>query len=320
MRVLVTGSGGFIGGHLVKALLDRGDEVRAVDVKPLAGWQQVHEGAENRGDWDLRSAALTASAPRDCDLVFALAADMGGMGYLTFHEADVMTWNTLISVNTIQAAVRASVPRLLYASSACVYPEYRQDTPYVVPLSEDMAIPAAPDLAYGWEKLGTERLLAAYQAEGRLETRVARLHNIFGPDGTYDGGREKAPAALCRKAALAPDGGEIEVWGDGEQTRSFCYITDCAEGLLKLAESDYSGPLNIGSDRLVTIDQLARMAVRASGKKLGIRHVEGPQGVRGRNSDNTLCRKVLGWEPQVTLEDGMTRTYEWITSQLAVSA
>ena len=153
MRVLCTGAGGFIGGHLVKALLDRGDEVRAVDVKPLAGWQQVHEGAENRGDWDLRSAALTASAPRDCDLVFALAADMGGMGYLTFHEADVMTWNTLISVNTIQAAVRASVPRLLYASSACVYPEYRQDTPYVVPLSEDMAIPAAPDLAYGWEKL-----------------------------------------------------------------------------------------------------------------------------------------------------------------------
>ena len=317
MTVLVTGAGGFIGGHLVKALLDRGEDVRAADVKPLGEWHQVHDGAGNRDEWDLRSWALSRAAARPADTVFALAADMGGMGYLTFHEADVLTANQLISVNTIRSAVETGVSKVVYASSACVYPEYRQETPYVKPLAESDAYPAQPDLAYGWEKLVTERLLAAYHAEGRLGVRIARLHNIYGPEGTWDGGREKAPAALCRKAAEAPDGGEIEVWGDGQQTRSFCYITDCIDGLLRLADSDHAEPLNIGSSELTTIDGLAHLAITASGKDLTITHVDGPQGVRGRNSDNTLCRKVLGWEPQVTLEEGMARTYDWIADQVA---
>ena len=320
-RVLVTGGGGFISGHLVKALLGRGDEVVAVDLKPvLSGdWAQVHPEARSVGGCDLRrqSAWSHVTTLGPFDEIWALAADMGGMGYLTYNEADVITSNLLIDVSTARVADQACVRKLIWASSACVYPEYRQEDPDVPPLAEDMAIPAAPDLAYGWEKLVTERLLAAYHDEGRLDVRVARLHNVMGPEGTWDGGREKAPAALCRKAAQAPDGGGIEVWGDGQQTRSFCHADDCVEGLLRLAGSGYSKPLNIGSDRLVTIDDLAQMAITASGKTLRIVHVEGPQGVRGRNSDNTLCRKVLGWEPQVTLEDGMARTYKWIAGQVS---
>jgi GDP-D-mannose 3',5'-epimerase len=265
------------------------------------------------------SAVTWCARSRSIGTVFALAADMGGMGYLTFNEADVLTSNLLISVNTVQAAAANGVRKVIFTSSACVYPEYRQETPYIQPLSEDMAYPAAPDLAYGWEKLVTERLLLAYHAEGRLDARIARLHNIFGPMGTWQGGREKAPAALCRKAAEAPDGGEIDVWGDGQATRSFCYITDCVEGLLRLADSDCYGPLNIGSDQLVTVDGLARLAIAASGKDLGIRHEAGPQGVRGRNSDNTRCKAVLGWVPQVSLEDGIGRTYEWVAAQVAAS-
>ena len=315
MRALVTGAGGFIGGHLVRALLERGEEVCATDVKPDGEWHQVHDRAGCLPGFDLTDPAAARFVTRGAGVVFALAADMGGMGYLTFHEADVLTSNLLISVNTVKAACEAGAAKVVYASSACVYPEHRQESPDVEPLAEDMAWPAAPDLAYGWEKLTTERLLTACKAEGRLDVRIARLHNIYGPDGTWDGGREKAPAALCRKAAVAADGGVIEVWGDGQQTRSFCYADDCVEGLLRLADSDFTGPLNIGSDRLVTVDDLAGMAIKASGKTLRITHVEGPQGVRGRNSDNTLCRKVLGWEPQVSLEDGMARTYRWIAEQ-----
>jgi GDP-D-mannose 3', 5'-epimerase len=318
-RVCVLGAGGFIGGHLVRALLERGDEVVAADLKLVSDWEQIHSDSRPVDGADLRNfgTANGVMSFGPYDEVYALAADMGGMGYLTYHEADVMTSNLLIDANVIRSAAGARVPpKLVYASSACVYPEYRQESPDVTPLAEDMAWPAQPDLAYGFEKLTTEQLLAAYRAESRLDVRIARFHNIFGPLGSWHGGREKAPAALCRKAAEAADGSQIEVWGDGQQTRSFCYIDDAIEGLLALAASDFTEPLNIGSDRLVTIDELAQMAIAASRKTLGITHVEGPQGVRGRNADLALCRKVTGWEPRVTLEDGMARTYEWIAAQV----
>jgi GDP-D-mannose 3', 5'-epimerase len=313
MRAVVTGAGGFIGGHLVKALLGHGNEVTAVDIKPVAHWHQRHQGAASMVA-DLRIAPAAYAAIRGHDMVFALAADMGGMGYIGNNGARILSSNLLISVNTINAAAGA---RVVYSSSACVYPEYRQEVTDPPPLSEDMAYPAQPDLEYGWEKLTTERLLQASQAEDLLEARIARFHNIYGPDGEWDGGREKAPAALCRKAAQAPDGGDIEVWGDGQQTRSFCYVSDCIDGLLRLADSDYSDPVNIGSDVMVTVDQLAAVAIAASGKELTVRHVPGIQGVRGRNADLTLCRKVLGWEPQVSLTDGMQRTYDWIAGQVS---
>jgi GDP-D-mannose 3', 5'-epimerase len=317
-RVLVTGAGGFIGGWLTRALLARGDFVVAADIKRTGAWEQAHEDARNVGQCDLRRQdywrLVTERGP--FDEIWALAADMGGMGYLTYNEADVMTSNLLIDVNTAKVADQMCVRKLVWASSACVYPEYRQETPDVTPLAEDMAWPAQPDLAYGFEKLTAEQLLAAYRAENRLDVRIARFHNIFGPLGSWHGGREKAPAALCRKAAEAADGGQVEVWGDGQQTRSFCYIDDAVDGLLALAASDFTEPVNIGSDRLVTIDELAQMAIAASGKTLGITHVDGPQGVRGRNADLSLCRKVTGWEPRVTLEDGMARTYEWIAAQV----
>ena len=316
-RVLVTGAGGFIGYHLTAALKAQGHWVRGVDLK-------TPEFGEPAADefWirDLRASIQCGPAMSDIDTVFALAADMGGMGYISYHDADILTSNLLISVNTARAAWEHGVTKLIDASSACVYPEYRQDVTDSKPLAEDDAYPAQPQDGYGWEKLVTERLLTAYHDEGRLDVRIARMHNIYGPQGTWRGERAKAPAALCRKAAEAADGTDIEVWGDGKATRSFCYITDCIDGLLRLAESDWHEPLNIGSDRLITVDGLARLAIAASGKNLGIRHVAGPQGVRGRNSDNTLCRKVLGWEPQVTLEEGMARTYEWVASQVAMVA
>jgi GDP-D-mannose 3', 5'-epimerase len=315
-RVLVTGSSGFIGHHLVAALKAQGHWVRGAD-------KVTNPYGDATDDFilaDLTTPLGCYIACRGIDIAFALAADMGGMGYISCHDADILTRNQLISVNTAQAAWQAGVSRYVFTSSACVYPEFLQEDPDPTPLAEDFAYPAQPQDGYGWEKLITERLLAAYHDEGRLDVRIARLHNVYGPEGTWDGGREKAPAALCRKAAQAPDGGGIEVWGDGQQTRSFCYISDCIDGLLRLAESDYPEPLNIGSDRLVTIDELAEMAVAASGKKLGITHVAGPQGVRGRNADLTLCRKVLGWEPRVALEDGMARTYEWVAAQVAKAA
>jgi GDP-D-mannose 3', 5'-epimerase len=310
---VVTGAGGFIGGHLVKALLERGEHVRAVDMKPLEQWEQLHPGAGNLSG-DLRDSSW-ANAVIPChETVWSLAADMGGMGYIGNNEAGILASNLLISVNTISAADSGAT--VVYSSSACVYPEYRQNTTITVPLSEDMAYPAAPDLEYGWEKLTTERLLQACHAEGLLDVRIARFHNIYGPLGEWRGGREKAPAAMCRKAAEAPDGGEIEVWGDGQQTRSFCHVSDCVAGLLRLAGCDYSDPVNIGSDRLVTVDELAGIAIGCSGKELTIRHVPGTQGVRGRNADLTLCRKVLDWEPQVGLEEGMQDTYDWIAAQV----
>lgn len=316
-RALVTGAGGFIGGHLVRYLKDRGYWVRGVDIKP-------HEFAESAADefclLDLRyvDSASAAFAGQAFDEVYALAADMGGMGYISQHHANILRNNLLINLNTIEAARQTNVGRYFFSSSACVYPEYRQETTDAPALSEDMAYPAAPQDAYGWEKLTTERLLLHYRDDYGMDARIARFHNVFGPFGTWQGGREKAPAALCRKVAEAAwcHGWSIDVWGDGKQTRSFLYIDDCLEGIYRLMQSDYRWPLNIGSDEMIDIDGLAYQIMAAAGHQFEIVHVEGPVGVRGRNSDNTLCKVVLGWEPQTSLEDGLAQTYTWIAGQV----
>jgi GDP-D-mannose 3', 5'-epimerase len=242
---------------------------------------------------------------------------MGGIGYITAFHADVARNNVLINAHMLQAAAENQVSRYFYASSACIYPMYRQESPDVTPLKEEDAYPADPEEGYGWEKLYAEKLCQYYTEEGKLDTRVARFHNIYGPVGTYDGGREKAPAAICRKVALADDGDEIEVWGDGAQTRSFTYVDDCVEGIHRITSSDHHQPLNLGTDRLVTVDELVQLVADAAGKAIRVRHdTSKPQGVRGRNSDNTRLREVLGWEPQTSLEDGLARTYRWIAAQL----
>jgi nucleoside-diphosphate-sugar epimerase len=255
------------------------------------------------------------------DHVYALAADMGGMGYISSNHARILHDNTIINFNTLDAARANGVARYLYTSSACIYPEYKQTETSVTPLREEDAYPAQPQDAYGWEKLITERLCAHYRDDYGIETRIVRFHNIFGPLGTWDGGREKAPAAMCRKVAKAKLTGarELEIWGDGEQTRSFCYIDDCLDGLSRLMASDYREPLNLGQDRLVTINQLADIVCEAAGVTLVKRHVPGPQGVRGRNSDNTRLREVLKWEPRISLEEGLRRTYVWIEEQVRAS-
>jgi GDP-D-mannose 3', 5'-epimerase len=249
--------------------------------------------------------------------VYALAADMGGMGFISANHATILRNNALINLHTIEAARAQGIRRYLLASSACVYPQYLQTDPDVRPLREEDAYPADPQDAYGWEKLLAERLCVYYAAEYGLETRIARFHNVYGPYGTYDGGREKAPAALCRKVAMAEPGGSIAIWGDGEQTRSFCYVDDCVEGILRLMRSGYREPLNIGTDALVTVNELASLIIELSGKRsITPRHVEGPQGVRGRNSDNTRLRQVLAWEPATPLETGLLETYRWIDKQV----
>jgi GDP-D-mannose 3',5'-epimerase len=256
-------------------------------------------------------------AARGVDQVYALAADMGGMGFISANHATILHNNALINVHTIEAARLYGVERYLYSSSACVYPEHLQAVADIKPLREEAAYPANPQDAYGWEKLIAERLCEYYSGEHGLETRIVRFHNVFGPYGTYEGGREKAPAALCRKVALAEPGGVVEIWGDGEQTRSFCYVDDCVEGIYRIMQSDYTGPLNLGTDRMVTINELARIVIAISGKSgLELEHVEGPQGVRGRNSDNSRLREVLGWEPAISLEDGLAPTYRWIETQV----
>ena len=250
--------------------------------------------------------------------VYALAADMGGMGFISSHHAQILRNNSLINIQTLESARLNGVERYLYCSSACVYPEYLQNDTQVTPLREEEAYPAQPQDAYGWEKLITERLCIHYREEYGLETRIVRFHNIFGPLGTWDGGREKAPAAICRKVAIAKLTGNhvVDIWGDGEQTRSFCYIDDCVVGMHKLIRSEYREPLNLGQDRLVTINQLADMVAAIAGIQVVRRHVRGPQGVRGRNSDNTRLREVLGWEPRISLEEGLSRTYRWIEEQV----
>jgi len=316
IRVLVTGGAGFIGHHLTNALKRRGCWVRSVDIKP-AEFGSVD--ADEFELLDMRRQDHALIATRGIDHVYALAADMGGMGYISAHHARILHNNSAINLNTLEAAHHAGVRRYLYTSSACVYPEFKQTDANVTPLKEDDAYPAQPQDAYGWEKLVSERLCTHYREDYGIETRIVRFHNIFGPLGTWDGGREKAPAAMCRKVAAAKLKGEktIEIWGDGEQTRSFCFIDDCLEGLTRLMASDYHDPLNLGQDRLVTINQLADLVCAIAGVSLEKKHVPGPQGVRGRNSDNSRLRQVLQWEPRISLEDGLARTYRWIEAQVS---
>ncbi len=315
MRVLVAGAGGFIGHHLVRYLVDRDCWVRGVDLhEPEFEPTVAHEFEL----LDLRRWDAALAATRDVDEVYALAADMGGMGFIANHHAQILHNNTLISTHLIEAARQNGVKRYLYTSSACVYPEHLQQSTDVTPLKEDDVYPAFPQDAYGWEKLVSERLCMHYRKDHGLQTRVVRFHNIFGPLGTWQGGREKSPAAMCRKIAMAKLGGEheIEVWGDGKQTRSFCYIDDCVEGIHRLMRSDFHDPINLGQDRLISINELIDLVSAAAGISVARKHIDGPEGVRGRNSDNTLLRKVLSWEPSVSLEDGLARTYRWIEEQV----
>ena len=314
-RVLVTGAGGFIGHHLVNRLVRKGFWVRGVDIKlPEYAPTSAHEFEL----LDLRRWPNCLQAVRGgVQMVYNLAANMGGIGFIESHKAAIMHDNVLINVHMLEAARLHGIERYLYTSSACVYPGYRQDSAEVKPLKEEDAYPADPEDGYGWEKLFSERQCRHYWEDFGLETRIVRFHNIYGPLGTYDGGREKSPAAICRKIALAEDGSEIEVWGDGEQTRSYCYVDDCVEGMERLMGSSYRDPLNLGSDRLVTINELVDIVARIAGKRIRRRHdLSKPQGVRGRNSDNARLREVLGWEPGTSLEKGLDQTYRWISQQL----
>jgi GDP-D-mannose 3',5'-epimerase len=312
---LVTGAGGFIGHHLVRYLKEHGYRVRGADLKHP---ELAASAADEFLVLDLRRAQACLEATRGVDEVYALAADMGGMGFIAAHHAEILHNNALIDLHTLEAARLNGVRRLFYASSACVYPEHRQATPDAARLKEEDAYPAQPQDAYGWEKLTAERLCLHYRDDFGLEVRIARFHNIFGPFGAWSGGREKAPAALCRKIAVAKLSGspEIEIWGDGQQTRSFCYVDDCVEGIARLMASGFREPLNLGQDRSVTIDQLADLIAAVAGFAITKRHVPGPEGVRGRNSDNSRLRGVLGWEPRVSLEEGLARTYCWIEARV----
>lgn len=316
---LVLGAGGFIGSHLVKRLKAQGFHVRGVDLKRP-------EFSESAADefvlGDLREQALVRDViDRRFDEVYQLAADMGGAGYIFTGENDaaIMHNSATINLNVLEACRLRGIRSVFYSSSACMYPEHNQTDPDNPNCAEASAYPANPDSEYGWEKLFSERLYLAYNRNHGMRCRVARYHNIFGPEGTWAGGKEKAPAAMCRKVAEAREGGSIEVWGDGRQTRSFLYIDECIEGTLRLMRSDFEGPVNIGSDEMVSINALAAMAIRLSGKRLRIENVPGPLGVRGRNSDNRLIEERLGWRPRQPLEAGMARTYEWIAGQVAAA-
>ncbi|HKA23055.1 MAG TPA: NAD-dependent epimerase/dehydratase family protein [Blastocatellia bacterium] len=313
-RILVTGAGGFIGHHLINMLKSDGHWVRGVDLKKP---QFEPTQSDEFKILDLRRWENCLAATRDVDQAYNLAADMGGIGYITLYLAEIARNNTLINSHMLEASRANGVKRFLFTSSACIYPKYRQEREDIISLKEEDAYPAYPEAGYGWEKLYAEQLCQYYKEDFGLETRIARLHNVYGPLGTFDGGREKAPAAICRKVALAPEDSEIEIWGDGNQTRSFLYIDDCVEGLIRLMASDWREPLNIGSDRLISVNQLAKLVIQIANKKMRIRNDPSkPQGVRGRNSDNTRSREVLKWKPSVELPEGLTITYKWIQSQL----
>jgi len=313
-RVLVAGAGGFIGGHLVRRLKSEGFWVRGADIKQ-------HEFAETAADefllGDLTDVNNMRAAVAGIDEVYQLAADMGGAGYIFTgeHDAAVMHDSVMINLHALEEGHKAGVKKFFYSSSACMYPEYNQLDADNPKCSEDSAYPAAPDSEYGWEKLFSERLYFAYQRNFGVQVRVARFHNIFGPEGTWRGGKEKSPAALCRKIAEASNGGEIEIWGDGKQTRSFLIVDECVDGIRRLMESDFTGPVNLGSEEMVTINQLAEAIMDVAGKQVRIKHIPGPLGVRGRNSDNRLIREKLGWEPAKPLREGLEKTYAWISKQ-----
>lgn len=315
-KALVCGAGGFIGSHMVKRLKKEGYWVRGVDLKHA-------EFAPTQADdfviGDLREQNVCREITEEgFNEIYQFAADMGGAGFVFTgdNDADILHNSALINLNMVELAHKTGVNRILYSSSACMYPEYNQLDPENPKCTEDSAYPAAPDSEYGWEKLFSERLYLAFHKNYGLEVRIARYHNIFGPEGSWVGGREKVPAALCRKVVETPDGGEIEIWGDGRQTRSFLYIDECLEATRRLVASDFVGPVNIGSEEMVTIDELAHMIMEVAGKKLRIKHVEGPLGVRGRNSDNNLYEEKLGWKVSEPLIEGIKKTYPWIKAQV----
>jgi len=315
-KALVCGAGGFIGSYLVKRLKKEDYYVRGVDLKYPEFAPAV---ANDFFIGDLRDPLICrAVLDEHFDEVYQLAADMGGAGFVFTgdNDADIMHNSALINLNMLEAAYKRNVGRIFYSSSACMYPEHNQMDPDNPKCSEDSAYPANPDSEYGWEKLFSERLYLAFARNYGMQVRIARFHNIFGPEGTWEGGREKAPAALCRKVIMAETGGEIEIWGDGKQTRSFLFIDDCLEGVRRLMNSDFQGPVNIGSEEMVTINQLAEMIMKISNKKLIIKHIKGPLGVRGRNSDNRLIYEKLGWKPNIQLIDGLKKTYPWIEEQV----
>ncbi len=317
-KVLVCGAGGFIGGHLVKRLKKEGCWVRGVDIKEH---EYVKTPSNDFIIGDLRDPQIVRDViDQPFDEVYQLAADMGGAGFIFTGEndADIMHNSAMINLNVVEVSVKVGVKKIFYSSSACMYPERNQMEPDNPNCAEDSAYPADPDSEYGWEKLFSERFYLAAHRNYGLNIRIARFHNIFGPEGSWNDGREKAPAAFCRKVAETPDKGNFEMWGDGEQTRSFLYIDECLEGVKRLMDSNYKQPVNIGSDEMVSINQLAKIAMAVAGKKQTIKHIDGPLGVRGRNSDNNLIKEQLGWAPSMPLKDGIEKTYSWISKQVSL--